>query len=210
MFHSIRLCLIVLVCLGLAACGRLPASGPASNEILSKAAQDSSEFALYSVNRAFLPTVQKWPATGKSERLGWIGKTNGASSQIIQTGDTLAVTIWDSSENSLLTTSEQRAVELANTRVAPDGTIFLPYIGDLSVIGLTPDLARREIQSQLEAIVPSAQVQLSMSEGRGNSVELLGGVGAPGTYPMPDRNYSVMSLIAAGGGVASDLNNPQI
>ena len=210
MNHPIRFCLIALTCLALAACGRLPASGPASNEILREVADDNSEFAVYSVTRAFLPTVEKWPNTGKTERLGWIGKTAGASSQIIQSGDMLAMTIWDSSDNSLLTTQEQRAVQLGELRVAPNGTIFVPYIGDVDVIGLTPDLARREIQSQLEAIVPSAQVQLGMVEGRGNSVELIGGVAMPGTYPMPDRNYTVMSLIAAGGGVSGTLSNPQI
>ncbi|MAC81888.1 MAG: polysaccharide biosynthesis protein [Rhodobacteraceae bacterium] len=210
MIQSIRLCLVAFICLGLAACGRLPASGPASNELLNQAAVNSTDFALYSVTRAFLPTVSQWPDTGKAERLGWIGKTSGAKSQIIQSGDTLTVTIWDSSENSLLTTEEQRAVPLEGVRVAPDGTIFVPYIGDVSVVGLTPDLARREIQSQLEAIVPSAQVQLGMSEGRENSVELIGGVSAPGTYPMPDRNYSVLSLISAGGGVSNALDNPQI
>ena len=210
MIHPIRSCLLVLLCLGLAACGRLPASGPASNEILNQVSRDNNEFALYQVNRSFLPTVQQWPVTGATERLGRIGKTTGARSQIIQSGDDLNMTIWDSSENSLLTATEERAVQLGNVRVAPDGTVFVPYIGDVSVIGLTPDLARREIQAQLEAIVPSAQVQLSMVEGRGNSVELIGGVGAPGTYPMPDRNYSVLSLVAAGGGVSGTLNNPQI
>ena len=210
MLNTIRICLIALPCLALAACGRLPASGPASNEILSEAANNTNEFALYSVTRAFLPTVQQWPATGRTERLNWIGKTTGASSQIIQNGDALAITIWDSSDNSLLTALEQRSVQLSDMRVAPNGTIFVPYIGDVSVVGLTPDLARREIQSQLGAIVPSAQVQLAMSEGRGNSVELIGGVAMPGTYPMPDRNYSVMSLVAAGGGVSTTLNNPQI
>ena len=71
MIHPIRFCLIALTCLALAACGRLPASGPASNEILSQVAEDNNEFAVYRVTRAFLPTVEKWPVTGKIERIGW-------------------------------------------------------------------------------------------------------------------------------------------
>ncbi|MGV6847904.1 MAG: polysaccharide biosynthesis/export family protein, partial [Marinibacterium sp.] len=193
-----------------AACGRLPGGAPASTEIINQVQENNGEFALYRVNRAFLPTVAKWPETGKTEHLGWIGRTNGAKSQIIQAGDTLAMTIWDNSDNSLLTADEQRAVQLGDTRVTPNGMIFVPYIGDVSVIGLTPDLARQEIQTALEAIVPSAQVQLAMTEGRNNSVELIGGVGSPGTYPMPDRDFTVLSLIAAGGGISSGLNNPQI
>jgi polysaccharide export outer membrane protein len=122
----------------------------------------------------------------------------------------LNVQIWDSSENSLLTAVEDRVAELGEIRVAANGAIFVPYVGNVSVIGLTPDLAREELQTALEAIVPSAQVQLSVVEGRNNSVDLVGGVNAPGTYPMPDRNYTVLSLLAAGGGVSPTVQNPQL
>ena len=193
-----------------AACGRLPGGAPVSEEILEQSQEESADFALYPVNRAFLPTVSQWPPTGKQENLSWIGASQGARNQIIQPGDMLHIQVWDSSENSLLTTAEQRMAELAEVEVAANGSIFVPYVGNISVIGLTPDLAREELQSALEAIVPSAQVQLNLSEGRNNSVDLVSGVPTPGAYPMPDRNYTVLSLIAAGGGVNSNLNNPQI
>lgn len=190
--------------------GRLPGGAPVSEEILQQAAAQTPEFALYPVTRAFLPTVAQWPPTGKQESLRWIGASQGARTQIIQPGDQLTLRIWDSSENSLLTSLEQKAVQLQDVKVASNGTIFMPYVGNITVIGLTPDLAREELQSALEAIVPSAQLQLDMTEGRNNSVDLVSGVAAPGTYPMPDRNYSVMGLISAGGGISSNLNNPQI
>lgn len=193
-----------------AACGRLPSGAPVAEEVVNQKGNETPDFAVYPVTRAFLPTVAQWPATGKQERLSWIGASQGARTQIIQPGDTLNIQIWDSSENSLITTVEQRMTELGEIRVAANGSIFVPYVGHVSVIGLTPDLAREQIQTALEAIVPSAQVQMSMAEGRNNSVDLVSGVPAPGTYPMPDRNYSVMGLIAAGGGVNPNLNNPQI
>jgi polysaccharide biosynthesis/export protein len=195
-----------------AACarGRLPGGAPVSEEILEQAAAESPDFALYPVNRAFLPTVAQWPPTGKQENLRWIGASQGARTQIIQPGDQLTLRIWDSSENSLLTSLDQKAVQLQDVKVASNGTVFMPYVGNISVIGLTPDLAREELQSALETIVPSAQLQLDMIEGRNNSVDLVSGVAAPGTYPMPNRNYTVMGLISAGGGLSANLNNPQI
>ena len=195
-----------------AACarGRLPGGAPVSEEILAEADAPEAGFALYPVTRAFLPTVAQWPATGTQERLRWIGASPGARTQIIQPGDRLTLRIWDSSENSLLTSLDQKEVQLQDVVVAANGTIFMPYVGNIGVIGLTPDLAREELQSALEAIVPSAQLQLSMIEGRNNSVDLVSGVAQPGTYPMPDRNYTVMGLISAGGGISSSLNNPQI
>jgi len=53
-----------------AACSRLPGGAPASEEILRSASQADADFALYTVKRAFLPTVAHWPPTGKQETLG--------------------------------------------------------------------------------------------------------------------------------------------
>ena len=160
-------------------CGRLPGGAPVSEEILTELSEESTEFALYSVSRAFLPTVAQWPPTGKQETLGWIHNSNGAKTQIIQPGDILTLRIWDSSDNSLLTSADQKAVQLQDVEVAANGTIFMPYIGNLNVLGLTPDLARESLQSELEAIVPSAQLQLSMNEGRNHSRDLGSGVARP-------------------------------
>lgn len=202
--------LFVGIAVVLAGCKNLPAGAPQRNEILKQAQGEIDEFAVYPVTRAFLPTVTQWPTTGRQDRLSWISRTTGARNQIIQPGDTLSMLIWDSSENSLLTSVDDRVVRLDSVEVAANGTVFMPYVGDVSVIGLTPDLARGELQGALESIIPSAQVQISLVEGRLNSVDLVGGVITPGTYPMPDRNYTVRSLIAAGGGVNTALNNPQV
>ncbi|MBL4898088.1 MAG: polysaccharide biosynthesis/export family protein [Colwellia sp.] len=193
-----------------AACSRLPGGAPASEEILKQSTEADANFALYKVTAAFLPTVAQWPETGKQERLSWISGHQGARTQIIQVGDKLSLSIWDSNDNSLLTAVNQKVIRLQDMTVASNGTIFMPYVGNVNVLGLTPDLAREEMQRAIEPIVPSAQVQLSMTEGRNNSVDLISGVARPNTYPMPDRNYTVMGLISAGGGISAGLNNPQI
>ncbi|GHG97815.1 polysaccharide biosynthesis/export family protein [Pseudodonghicola xiamenensis] len=206
----------LLVILGLAgltgACakGRLPSGAPVREEVLKQASDETPEFAVYEVSRSFLPTAAQWPAPNDLAALRWIGTSRGPTTQIIRPGDRLDIRIWDSSDNSLLTTTTQKETQLDQVRVSSSGTIFVPYVGEISVSGQTPELARAELQKALEAIVPSAQVQLNMSEGRANSVDLVGGVGNPGSYPMPDRNYTVLSLLAAGGGVKDSLLNPQI
>ncbi|MFT4961034.1 MAG: polysaccharide export outer membrane protein [Paracoccaceae bacterium] len=194
----------------LATCGRLPAGAPVAEEVFRSTQAGEANFAVYKITSAFLPTVALWPETGKQENLSWIGNSRGARTQIIQPGDKLTLRIWDSSDNSLLTSTDEKVIELADVVVAANGSVFMPYVGNISVIGLTPDLAREQMQSALEIIVPSAQLQLNLAEGRNNSVDLVGGVATPGTYPMPDRNFTVMGLLSAGGGVREDLNNPQI
>jgi len=120
------------------------------------------------------------------------------------------LSVWDSEENSLLTAPAQMVVDITDIQVTPQGTIFVPYLDEVVVGGATPDAARRRIQDSFTAIIPSAQVQLRVSPGQRNLVDLVGGVASPGAYPLPDRDYSVLSLISAGGGIPPSLRNPQV
>lgn len=192
------------------ACGTLPGGAPVGRDILRESEEPDANFAIYPVTRAFLPSVAQWPETGAYEVLPWLPYAQGPKTQIIQPGDTLSIQVWDSNENSLLTAPQQRMTQLQGMKVAQDGSIFMPYLGKVSVRNMTPDVAREELQQALETIVPSAQVQLTMEEGRNNSVDLVSGVSNPGSYPMPDRNYTVLGLISAGGGIGLNINNPQI
>ena len=187
----------------------LPRGAGLQSEVLAASEDNNSAFALYPVTRAFLPSVAQWPQVNQ-DRLGWVTASQGSSSQVIRSGDFLTVTIWDSDPNSLIVAVDGRQTVLSDIRVSPSGSIFLPYVGNVNVGGATPERARLIVQNEMGVVSDSVQVQLSMSEGRGNSVDLVGGVNAAGSYPMPDRNYSVLSLIAAGGGVSNGLNNPQI
>lgn len=203
--RSIGLCLV----LTLAACSSLPRGAAVDNEILKAADDPNADFAIYPVTRAFLPSLKDWPTFG-TRNYGWIGHSHGSTTNVIQPGDTINLRIWDSEDNSLLTGVGQQAADLPGLVVTPNGTIFVPYVGKVNVSGRSPDAARATIQRSLEAISPSAQVQLTMEQGRGNSVDLVGGVNTPGNFPMQGTGYSVLSLIAAGGGVSSSFSNPQI
>lgn len=193
----------------LTACGSLPRGAAVEAEITRTADEPTSDIAVYPVTRAFLPSIQHWPRVGE-KRHGWIGQSRGSVAQIIRPGDTLDVMVWDSGDNSLLTSLDQRVANLTAMRVSETGTIFVPYVGKVRVAGRTPDSARQLIQRRMEVIVPSAQVQLAMAEGRSNSIDLVGGVNSPGTIPMPDNNFSVLSAISMGGGVSNALENPQV
>ena len=194
----------------LTACSQLPGGAPLSSDILQDAQEADADFAVYAITREFLPTLARWPVTGAQLTDRWIGASQGAATQRLQPGDRLSLRIWDSSDDSLLTPLNQKDVQLQDITIGPDGTIFMPYVGQVSVRGMTPDLARQKLQSELEIVVPSAQLQLELTEGRNNAVDLVSGVNRPGSYPLPDRNFTVTALIAAGGGIPANLNNPQV
>ncbi|MGJ8596831.1 polysaccharide biosynthesis/export family protein [Sulfitobacter sp.] len=201
--------LCITVAVALSACSTLPRGAAIQAEITKGANQPEADFAVYPVSKAFLPSLAEWPSTGERQ-YGWLGHSHGSSAQIIRSGDTVNVTIWDSAENSLLMAPGQRSVDLSALRVSENGMIFIPYIGKVRVVDRTPDSARQSLQRQLEAIAPGAQVQLTMSEGRTNSVDMVSGVSSPGNIKMPDQDFSVLAAISAAGGVSNSLTNPRV
>ncbi|MDT8853532.1 polysaccharide biosynthesis/export family protein [Paracoccaceae bacterium Fryx2] len=201
----VSLCGMVL----LTACD-LPRGGAVQREILKDGEGEVRDLMVVSVTRENIDKVSRWPSSGAVPGHNWIARSRGPSTQSIAPGDRVDLRIWDNDENSLLTADQQKVVEIAGIAVSPAGTIFVPYIDEVLVRGQTPDQARSAIQAQLGAILASPQVQLSVTPGRQNSVDLVGGVGKAGTYPLPDRDFSLLSLISQGGGVTAGLRNPQI
>jgi polysaccharide export outer membrane protein len=209
MVRSSRHILWIVLGLALAACGTLPRGAAIQAEITRGADKPEADFAVYPVSKSFLPSVAAWPTTGERQ-YAWLSHSSGSTAQIIRPGDTVDVTIWDSGENSLLMSPGQRNADLSGLRVSENGSIFLPYVGQVHVADRTPDSARQLLQRQLESVVPGAQVQLSMTEGRVNSVDMVSGVRSVGTITMPDQNFSVLGAISASGGVVDALVNPQV
>ncbi|WP_306154614.1 polysaccharide biosynthesis/export family protein [Roseovarius sp. MMSF_3281] len=160
------------------------------------------------MTRNVVPALAQWPVTGWDGQYHWFGRDHGPDSNVIQVGDMLSIVVWESENNSLLSPPGSNMVELPPQDVSANGKVFLPYVGDLSVRGLSPDAARRRIQASLEDISPSAQVQVSVSEGRNNSIDLVSGLQAPGSYPLESRNTTILSAIAKGGGIQGGLRNP--
>jgi len=193
----------------LGACA-LPRSAAVEQEILHDGTGEVRDLAIVSVTRDNIDKVAHWPATGNSPSYGWVARAQGASSSSIAPGDLINLKIWDNDDNSLLTAAEQKVVELNGIEVSPAGTIFVPYMDTVTVRGQTADQARSAIQTQLGTILAAPQVQLSVIPGRLNSVDLVGGVSKAGTYPLPDRNFTLLSLLSQGGGVTAGLRNPQI
>ena len=194
----------------LAGCN-LPRGAANAPAILSSAAKDkTTDYAVYKVTRSFMDRVSDWPMTGSSPHGSWISGGGGRTAGTIRPGDKLDLIVWDNADTSLLTTPGARQVPLSQITVAPDGKIFVPYLDRVHVAGKTTEAARTEIQQQLTAIAPSAQVQLGMSPGRGNSVDLVGGVATPGNYPFTDGSLSLLNLIALGGGVSGAFAHPLV
>ncbi|PVA05205.1 polysaccharide biosynthesis/export family protein [Thalassorhabdomicrobium marinisediminis] len=209
-----RRILILLCCATLlAGCDLAPRGAALQSEVLSTdrqaGGQQTPDFAVEPVTRTNLVTFLHWPTTGPAP-LPWIDRVDQPNTRIITSGDTLRVTIWSTESNGLLTAPGQRFITLPDIRVTPNGTITLPYIDTMRVRGMSPERAREVIEERYLAIAPSAQVQVELIEGRERTVSLISGVASPGAYVLPDNDFTLLELIALGGGISQNLSNPQV
>lgn len=207
---------VVSFCVALAGCSLPRGAGFQSEVLAASNARTSAEgeaptydFAVFAVTRDVLPTVRNWPAN-RTRTYPWLNRQQQPASLTIAPGDRLRMTIWDAEENSVFASAAQRATPLQEVEVASDGRIFVPYIGELQVSGMSPSTARSRIEEEMTRTIPSAQVQLMVTPGRANTANLVSGVNAPGVYPLPDRNYKLLDLLSQGGGASAGLINPQV
>lgn len=190
----------------------LPRGAALSSEVLREQDREQPTFSVIPVNRANVDALSHWPATGWSGGYHWLtGATrSNPGNTLIRAGDRVDITIWDSQENSLLIPSGQKMMMMQGLTVSSAGSVFMPYVGEIDIRNMSPANARAKLQSQLLPIAPEIQVQIALQAGQANSVDLVSGVAKPGSYPLTDRNATILSLIAQGGGVSPSLRNPLV
>ncbi len=192
----------------LAGCA-VPRGAPSRAEFLESGTEDI-DFALEIVTPSRLETYAGWGSSDPRRSRRWLSGGALPSDQRLEPGDRLSLRIWDAEESSLITTPGAQFADITNVVVSASGFVTLPYVEDVMVRGLTLEAARAELQSRLTEIIPSAQVQVSVEQGRRNSVSMLGGVATPGAYPLTERNLPLTAMIASAGGVVPTLANPQV
>lgn len=205
----------------LAACGTMPRGAGLQSEVLAKSdkvvegskTENSpgipTEFAVEIITKDSLGRYADWPGE-RRRQYDWISRVDQPNTRLIRPGDMMVVSIWSTEENGLFTAPGQKFVTLPSAQVSPDGQIFLPYIGQKKVSGMSPEKARGVIEEAYLGVSPSAQVQIALTEGRQSTVSVVGGVASPGAFPLVDQDVTVLDVIALSGGVAPGLSNPQI
>jgi polysaccharide export outer membrane protein len=210
----VRHIIALIACLALTACG-LPRGAGFESELLAASNANTAgpgeepvyDFAVYQVDRDTLPVVNTWPARGATT-FPWIRSQEQPASLMIAAGDSVQLTIWDAEENSIF--GPAGVTPLQPTQVDSNGRIFVPFIGELRISGMSPTTARQRIEEELVRTVPSAQVQLVVEPGRSNTANIASGVVIPGLYPLAVRNIRILELFSLAGGPDPSFNAPQV
>jgi polysaccharide export outer membrane protein len=112
----------------------------------------------------------------------------------LKQGDVLSVSVWGFPDLSV-----------SSLTVRPDGKITYPTIGDIYVVGLTPETLAKRIEDGVSKFVKNPRVTVSLSSTPSDRYFVAGSVARPGTYPLV-AGTGVKEAIAAAGDFTDDAN----
>lgn len=146
----------------------------------------------------------------------------------IGAGDILGITIFElgnglfsSSDRGLSGTSANgessiggapriSAQQLPPTQVEGDGTIMVPYVGRMNVLGKTPSQVAITIQDHLKDKSQDPQVMVRIQSDIGNTVIVSGEILRPGRVVLSLANEHLSDVIAIAGGAKYPPKDSQV
>lgn len=213
--RRIRPGIILLAATALSGCATLPRNGPTGSQIARSAEQNALGFKIVDIAPENIDALSSAPnPNGMLAALASNGNVD-----LIGPGDVLAVEIYEigvtlfggranmgASASSIIdndagTSANGETVGGNGVVVDRDGNISLPYVGTISVAGLTTAQVQDRIVSGLQGKSQSPQVIVSLRRNVSNAVVVMGDVANPGRLPLTLARERLLDAIAEKGGI---------
>jgi protein involved in polysaccharide export with SLBB domain len=126
------------------------------------------------------------------------GPTDGGTKPLIRPGDLVAITI--------VTERDRSALQPITAKVASDGSIFLPEVGNVEIGGLEPEFAQERIATALISGRVSSQptVKIAVTLQAAYHISVAGAVARPGMIELPSGSSDVVAALRAAGGLSEN------
>jgi polysaccharide export outer membrane protein len=148
----------------------------------------------------------------KDKKLGKLSEvfpSSGTNHYLIGPGDGLEITIWETPPAMLFATSltdpkagsmTAQPVSLPSQMVAPNGTIYMPFVGNVLVMGRTTSDIEAEISRQLQGKANQPQVLVRVAKNNTSIVTVVGEVNNNTLMSLTPKGERLLDALAAGGG----------
>jgi len=194
----------------LVGCAYLPTAGPTAGEVVDRGVQDNQiRYDVVDVDPRVVATLLAQPLESFQTRFGKYGRPAPPK---IGIGDTLSVTIWEAAGGGLFGTSPtdhvsagSRSVTIPEQVVNRNGTITVPFAGQVPVAGRTTVEVQHEVERRLaeKAIEPQAIATIvkSVTYAATVSGEVVNGA----RVPLSANGDRMLDLVALAGGAKSPV-----
>jgi polysaccharide export outer membrane protein len=199
----------------MASCSTLPRSGPDDARVAAEATTTLTtpdrkvgiDYALVDISQH----VSAYFSVASSDSLvgGFGGGRGGAApGQPLGVGDVIEIAIFESGSGGLFIPADAGSrpgnfVTLPRQRVDSNGTISVPYAGQIQVSGRTVTDIQRQIEQALQNRAIEPQVVITVIQNRSAEVAVLGDVNEPSKFEINPAGERVLDLIARAGGLAT-------
>src|SRR5690606_7212524 len=174
----------------------MPSDGPLRAEIQArKASSQQIPYAVVDVSNKNIAALRDDKSDSFRQTFG---KGGIAGTHVVGVGDTLNLTIFESTGDGLFTSGSQKNLTL-DLQVDDKGHIPVPYAGTVKVSGKTFEEIRADIVSRLRDKTSEPDVIVSLKENNTQFVSINGSVGRPNMVPLTGRERVLDALAAAGG-----------
>ncbi|WP_296721659.1 polysaccharide biosynthesis/export family protein [Erythrobacter sp.] len=199
----------------LAGCSTIPSSGPTGGQIVS---QIENELGALPIKLVEVRSVGDLPTAISLGAVFSEDYTPPAPTELVGPGDVLSIAIYETGiglfgGGAAVGGADQvfdpssRAERFPAMRVDDDGTINLPFVGDIMVAGRTTNDIERLLRNALRRKSQNPQVLVSIAEGLTNSVIIGGDVRQPGRLVLPTNRESLSDVIALSGGNTGEIKD---
>ncbi|MBS0222940.1 MAG: polysaccharide biosynthesis/export family protein [Proteobacteria bacterium] len=189
-----------------AGCQAIPGDGPWMNGAKST----SSEALPFDVIDLTPTTVIAYRPPATVDQPSTTSNLSAGTRISVEPGDVLRVRIFEQYEGSTFPTIQRPGADLGTQRVSEDGTIEIPYVGVIKVIGLNLRQIEQRVIQQLGNKAQNPQVIVEYVADRTNTVMVSGDVKTPGRLSLLEGTRSVVDAINRAGGVTGVATQLQV
>ncbi|MBF0612787.1 MAG: polysaccharide export protein [Magnetococcales bacterium] len=214
--RSVRMLSISLVMMGgLSGCATfpawLPSPGPSAEQVerLDGEAGAESPFSIpvVEVNEE---VAQRVSAAHKSTRFSEAMTSRSAPNYVVGSGDVLEVSVWEAPPATLFNPliyeprvgmATARMATFPEQMVSEKGMIRIPFAGEITVVGKTPQELEDIIANRLAGKANQPQVVVRVSRNISHAVTVMGEVTSSLRMPLTAKGELLLDALAAAGGV---------
>lgn len=200
--------IVLLACL-VSACAGLPSSGPPSAALEPAA---GGAVRVLDIDEAAIGRLRDGE---RGALLSAVFADAGPERYAIGAGDVVEVTVWEAPPAALFGggpadprqgPASSRAIAFPEQMVERDGSISIPFAGQIQAAGRSPQQLQAEIVRKLQGKANLPQALVRVIRNNTAYVTVVGEVAASTRMPLTARGERVLDALAAAGGVRQPVN----